>query len=338
MGDERVLVTGGSGFLGAHCIVALLERGYRVRTTVRTMDGAAGVRAALRMAGHGGDDAGVLEVLAADLASDTGWAEAVSGCASVLHTASPFPVTAPRDENELIVPARDGALRVLRAARGAGVKRVVLTSSFAAVGYGKAPRDTEYTESDWSDPEAPIGAYGKSKTLAERAAWDFTKAGGPPELCVVNPVAIIGPVLGPKLSTSIELVRRLVSGGLPGLPRVSTALVDVRDVADLHLRAMVDPAAAGERFLAVAGPAWSLEDMAGVLRSAGYRAPARVLPDALVRAAAVFAPALRELVPRLGVVRNASNAKAVGMLGWTPRPVEESLLETVRSLQKLEML
>ena len=338
MGEELVLVTGGSGFLGAHCIVALLERGYRVRTTVRTMDRRAEVWAALRMAGHGGDAAGVLEILAADLAADTGWAEAVSGCAYVLHTASPFPVTAPRDENELVVPARDGALRVLRAARGAGVKRVVLTSSFAAVGYGHEPRDTVYTEADWSDPQAAVGAYTKSKTLAERAAWDFTEAGRPPELSVVNPVAIIGPVLGPRLSTSIELVRRLVSGGLPGLPRVSTALVDVRDVADLHVRAMLDPAAAGERFLAVAGPALGVATMAGVLRSAGYRTPTRLLPDGLVRAAAVFVPGLRELVPRLGVVRNASNAKAVRMLGWAPRPVEESLLETVQSLQKLGML
>ena len=340
MGDELVLVTGGSGFLGAHCIVALLESGYRVRTTVRSMDRQVEVWAALDMAGL--TDAEV-DVVAADLTSDAGWAEAVAGCDYVLHTASPFPVSAPKDENELIVPARDGALRVLAASRAAGVKRVVLTSSFAAIGYGHGPRDTAFTEADWSNPDADIGAYTKSKTLAERAAWDFTAAdGGTPELAVVNPVAIIGPVLGPKLSTSIELVRRLLSGGMPGLPRISLAVVDVRDVADLHLLAMVDPAAAGQRFLAVAGPAWSLEQMSHILRSRlgddASKMPTRVLPDWLVRAAAVLVPALRQLVPRLGVVRNASNAKAVGTLGWAPRPVEESLVDTARSLQKLGML
>ncbi|GAA1495906.1 SDR family oxidoreductase [Paeniglutamicibacter kerguelensis] len=340
MGDELVLVTGGSGFLGAHCIVALLERGYRVRTTVRSMDRQVEVWAALEMAGLA--DAEV-DIVAADLRFDAGWEAAAAGCGYVLHTASPFPANAPKDENELIVPARDGALRVLSASRAAGVKRVVLTSSFAAVGYGHPSRDTEFTEADWSNPQADIGAYTKSKALAERAAWDFIAAdGGTLELAVVNPVAIIGPVLGPKLSTSIELVRRLLSGGMPGLAKISLPVVDVRDVADLHVRAMVDPAAAGERFLAVAGPAWSLEQMAGILRvrlgNEGSKIPTRVLPNWLVRAAAVFVPPLRQLVPRLGVVRNASNAKAVGTLGWEPRPVEDSLVDTARSLQKLGML
>lgn len=339
MNEELVLVTGGSGFLGAHCIVALLERGFRVRTTVRSLDRQAEVWAALRVAGRGDTDPELVQIVAANLTQDAGWDAAVAGCAYVLHTASPFPSTVPKDENELIVPARDGALRVLAAARDAGVKRVVLTSSFAAIGYGHAPRDTAFIEADWSDPEAEIGAYTKSKTLAERAAWDFIKAeGGTLQLAVVNPVAIVGPVLGPKLSTSIELMQAMVSGRLPGLPQFSIALVDVRDVADLHLRAMLNPAAAGERYLAVAGAALSMAELAGILRKAGYRAPTRMLPNWLVRAAALFMPAMREVVPRLGVVKNASNAKAATQLGWTPRPVEDSLVDTARSLEKLGLL
>lgn len=339
MSEELVLVTGGSGFLGAHCLVALLERGYRVRTTVRTLDRQTEVWAALRMAGHGETEPERVEIVAANLTADEGWDAAVAGCHYVLHTASPFPSTAPKDENDLIVPAREGALRVLAASRRAGVKRVVLTSSFAAVGYGHAPRDAEFTEADWSNPNSDIGAYTKSKTLAEAAAWEFIKnEGGTLELAVVNPVVILGPVLGPKLSSSIELMQRMVSGKLPGLPQFSIALVDVRDVADLHLRAMLNPAAAGERYLAVAGPALSMQHMADILRAAGYNAPTRVLPNWLVRAAALFVPAMREVVPRLGVVKNASNLKAETQLGWTPRPVEDSLVDTARSLEKLGLL
>lgn len=336
MGDELVLVTGGSGFLGAHCIVALLEQGYRVRTTVRSLDRQHEVLAALRVAGLGDAD---VQVVAAELTSDAGWPAAVAGCDYVLHVASPLPVAAPRDENELIIPAREGTLRVLHACAAAGVKRVVLTSSFAAIGHGHAPRDAAYTETSWSNPKADVGAYSKSKTLAERAAWDFIAAEGDGmELAAINAVVIIGPVLGARNPSSIELVRRLVLGRLPGLPHYSFGLVDVRDVADLQLRAMLHPEAAGERYLAVAGPTLSVAQMAGILRSAGYRTPTRVVPNWLVRAAAVFVPALRELVPYLGVVRQASSAKAIGTLGWSPRPVADSLVDTARSLQKLGKL
>lgn len=193
-----------------------------------------------------------LSFVAADLLSDVNWSTAVAGCDYVMHVASPFPATMPANEDDLIVPAREGTLRVLRAARDAGVKRVVLTSSFVAVGYGQTYRTEPYTEADWTNVDGDVAAYGKSKTLAERAAWDFiAREGGALELAVVNPVGIFGPALGKDLSTSIEIVKRMMDGALPGLPNLAFGIVDVRDLADLHLRAMVDPAASGERFLAV---------------------------------------------------------------------------------------
>src|SRR5512147_1341273 len=206
MPDQLVLVTGGSGFIGAHCIKRLHEDGFRVRTTVRSLSREDEVR------GMVGD--GPLEVVAADLTADDGWSEAVAGCEYVLHVASPFPLAQPKHEDELIVPARDGVLRVLRAAREAGVRRVVLTSSFAAIGYGHDHQDAVYDETSWTDVDGPgVSAYAKSKTLAERAAWDFVEGeGGPLQLAVINPVAVLGPLLGPDASTSIELIKRLIDG------------------------------------------------------------------------------------------------------------------------------
>ena len=253
MTGETILVTGGSGFVGAHCILQLLDKGYRVRTTVRSLARETDVRAMVR---QGGADPGDrLEFAAADLTQDAGWPEAVAGCTYVLHVASPFPPAAPKHEDELIIPAREGALRVLRAARDAGVKRVVLTSSYAAIGYGQPQQSAPFDETNWTNPNGDdVRAYTKSKTLAERAAWDFiAKEGGALELAVVNPVGVFGPVLGSDYSTSILLVQRLMDGAMPGCPRLWFGLVDVRDVADMHLRCMTDPAAKGERFLAVAG-------------------------------------------------------------------------------------
>lgn len=347
MSGELVLVTGGSGFIGARCILQLLEQGYRVRTTVRSLEREPQVREMLAAGGaklddpQGGDR---LSFVAADLRSDEGWKEAVEGCTYVLHVASPFPLGVPKHEDDLIVPARDGALRVLRAARDAGVRRVVLTSSFAAIGYGRAPADGNFTEDDWTDPEtANIGAYVKSKTIAERAAWDFIeREGGSLELSVVNPVGVFGPVLGADYSTSIEIVRRLLDGDVPGLPRLSFGLVDVRDVADLHLRAMTQAAAKGERFLAVAGDNMSMKEMAQLLRArmggVSSRVPTRSIPDWIVRVSALFDSALKQVVSELGKVKNASNEKARRLLGWQPRSNEESLLATAESLVSLGLL
>jgi dihydroflavonol-4-reductase len=250
----------------------------------------------------------------------------------------------PKDENDLIIPAREGALRVLRAARDAGVKRVVLTSSFAAIGYGHAPTDRAFNEEDWTDPAGgEVRAYVKSKTLAERAAWDFiAKEGGALELSVVNPVGVFGPVLGPDYSTSILLVQRLMDGAMPGCPRLGFGIVDVRDVADLHLRAMTDSAAKGERFLAIAGDFMSIQEVAQVLKArmgeVARRVPTKVLPDWLVRIAALGDPAVAQIVPELGKARNASNEKAKRLLGWAPRSNEEALIATAESLVRLGLL
>jgi nucleoside-diphosphate-sugar epimerase len=339
---SKILVTGGSGFIGSHAILQLLDKGHHVRTTVRSLQREDSVRAMLR---QGGTEAGDrLSFVAADLDHDAGWPEAVAGCEYVLHVASPLPASIPKHEDELIVPAREGALRVLRAARGAAVKRVVLTSSFAAIGYGHKPQKAPFNETDWTDPNtAGLTPYVKSKTLAERAAWDFmSKEGGDLELAVVNPVVVLGPVLGPDYSASILLLKRLLDGGMPGSPRLYFGVVDVRDVADLHIRAMTNPAAKGERFLAVAGDFLSILDIAKVLKrrmgASAERVPTRQLPDWLVRIAAWRDPAVRQFLPELGKIKNGVNDKAKRLLGWEPRSNEEAIVATAESLVRLGLL
>ena len=342
MSGELVLVTGGSGFIATHCMLQLLAAGYRVRTTVRSLAREAEVRATLKAAGADAGDR--LAFFAADLTADAGWAGAAAGCDFVLHVASPFPVNVPRHEDELIVPAREGALRVLRAARDAGVKRVVQTSSFAAIGYGHAEIARPLNEHDWTAPEGGgVTAYAKSKTLAERAAWNFmAREGGDMELSVVNPVGVFGPALGADFSTSIEIIRRMMDGALPALPRVTFGVVDVRDVADLHLRAMTDPAAAGERFLAVAGEFVAMRDIGLMLQrrmgSAGRRVPTRELPDWVLRVVALVDPSVRQIVPELGKRKTASSEKAQRVLGWSPRSAEDAVVATAESLVRLGLL
>jgi nucleoside-diphosphate-sugar epimerase len=339
---STVLVTGGSGFIGSHCILQLLAGGDEVRTTVRVLKRESDVRAMLRQGGA--DPGNRLSFFAADLENDAGWNEAVAGCDYVLHVASPLPPFVPKDENELIVPAREGALRVLRAARDAGVKRVVLTSSFAAIGYGHPPRQQPFTEADWTNLNAgDILPYTKSKTLAERAAWDFIKReGGALELAVVNPVGVFGPVLGPDYSASIMLVQQLMDGGIPGCPRYYIGVVDVRDVADLHLRAMRDPAAKGERFLATAGESLWLIEVAKVLRrrmgASARNAPTWELPNWLVRLWARRNPSLRGMATLLGRNMNATSEKATRLLGWRPRSSEEAIVATAQSLIRLGLI
>jgi nucleoside-diphosphate-sugar epimerase len=339
---SEVLVTGGSGFIGSHCILQLLAAGHRVRATVRSLIREGDVRAMLKV---GGAEPGErLSLFAADLGGDAGWAEAAAGCDYVLHVASPFPASVPQHEDDIIVPAREGALRVLRASRDAGVKRVVLTSSFAAVGYGHEQRTEPFDETSWTDLSgAGVAAYVKSKTLAERAAWDFiARESGGLELSVINPVVVFGPALGPDISTSILLLQRLMDGALPGCPRLYFGVVDARDVADLHLRAMIHPAAGGERFLAVAGNSMSIRDIALVLKRRMGAAAAGVrafqVPDWLVRVAAWRDPVARQILPELGKVKNASSAKARRLLGWTPLSNEDSIVATAESLVRLGLL
>jgi len=339
---SRVLVTGGSGFIGSHAIVALLAQGYEVRTTVRDLKREADVRAMLKQGGA--EPGSQLKFFAADLMKDDGWREAVQGCEFVLHVASPLPPSVPKHEDDLIVPARQGALRLLGASREAGVKRVVLTSSFAAIGYGHKPQTTPFTESDWTDINGgEMTAYTKSKTLAERAAWDFmAREGGGLELATVNPVGVFGPVLGPDYSASILLVERLMDGALPGSPRLCFGVVDVRDVVDLHLRAMTSPAAKGERFLAVAGDFMWMTDIARTLKermgAAAHRVPKRQLPNWMVRLASLRDPAVKLILPELGKVKNASNEKARRVLGWQPRSNEDAIAATAESLVRLGLL
>jgi dihydroflavonol-4-reductase len=337
-----VLVTGGSGFIASHTILQLLNAGHSVRTTVRDLKRESEVRAMLR---QGGVEAGDrLSFFAAELQSDAGWAAAVANCDYVLHVASPFPANVPQHEDELIVPAREGALRVLRASRDARVKRVVLTSSFAAIGYGQPPRSTPFDETNWSDTAGrDVTAYVKSKTLAERAAWDFiAQEGGALELSVVNPVVVFGPVLGPDYSTSVVLIQRLMPGTVPGSPRLSFGVVDVRDVADLHIRAMTHPAAKGQRFLAVAGDFMLIHDIAKVLKNrmgeAAKKVPTRQLPNWLVRLAALGDPTVKQILPELGKPKNGTNEKARHLLGWTPRSREEAIISTAESLLDLNLL
>ncbi len=347
MSNELVLVTGGSGFIGAHCILQLLNAGYRVRTTVRSLKREPEVRSMLQHGGIADPDLlspERLSFIAADLESDVGWPEAVAGCQYVLHVASPFPAAVPKHEDELIIPAREGALRVLRASRDAGVKRVVLTSSFAAIGYGQPPQQAPFDETNWTNPDGEdITAYAKSKTLAERAAWDFiAREGGSLELSVVNPVGVFGPVLGPDFSTSILIVQRMMDGAIPGVPNLYFGAVDVRDTADLHLRAMTDPAARGERFLAVAGDFISMLDIAKILKSrmgpAAHRVPTHQLPDLMVRLASLADPAIKLILPELGKHKNATNEKARRVLNWTPRSNEDSIVATAESLIALGLL
>jgi nucleoside-diphosphate-sugar epimerase len=338
---STVLVTGGSGFIGAHCIQQLLTAGHQVSTTVRDLKRVPEVLAMLKVGGV--EPGNRLRFFAADLERDAGWDVAAAGCDYVLHVASPFPMTVPQHEDDLITPARAGALRVLRAARDASVRRVVLTSSFAAIGYGLKQQPVCFDETFWTDLDGVVAPYPKSKTLAERAAWEFiAREGGALELSVVNPVGVFGPVLGPDYSTSILIVQRLLDGSMPGCPKVYFGLVDVRDVADLHIRAMIQPAAKGERFLAVSGNCLSILDIAKVLKerlgAAAKKVPTHELPNWIVRLAALRDPAIRQVVPELGKIKNASHAKASRILGWHPRSSEEAIVATAESLIQLKLL
>jgi dihydroflavonol-4-reductase len=338
--NELVLVTGGTGFIAQHCILALLAQGYRVRTTVRSLSREAEVRAHLRAGGAEAGDG--LSFVAADLGADTGWAAAVAGCRYVLHGASPTPSGDQVREEDWIRPAVDGNLRVLRAAREARVQRVVLTSAFGAVCAGHGPMSRPFDETDWTDLAGEVWPYQKSKTLAERAAWDFiAREGKGLELSAINPVAVFGPALGADTSHSIQIVKRLMDGQ-PGCPKINTCVVDVRDVADLHLRAMTNPAANGERFIATAGESLWMIDIAKVLRrrmgTAARKVPTRVLPNWLMRFMARGNPMMEGMLPLLGVNLNATNEKARRLLGWTPRSSEEAIVAAAESLVRLGML
>ena len=329
-----VLVTGGSGYIGGWCVIGLLQQGYVVRTTVRNLAREAEVRAGIAKVVDPGNR---LSFHAADLMADEGWDAAVAGCDYVLHVASPLGVAEPKDPDELIVPAREGARRAISAAIRAGVKRVVQTSSVAATSLPAARGDSLADETVWTDLANPkVGAYARSKTIAERTAWDLIGGGGgATTLATVNPALVIGPVTGRDYSESIQVVERLVTGRVPGLPRLGFNIVDVRDVADLHIRAMTAPEAAGERFIAAGAWAW-MADLATLVKTRlgeeGAKVPTRKVPDFVIRIAGLFDKELGSVTDSLGRKRDFSSAKAQRLLGWKPRPTEETVLDCARSL------
>lgn len=329
MSKGVVLVTGASGYIAGFVLRQLVDDGWTVRGTIRDLGKADAVRTSLGLPD--------LELFAANLSGDAGWEDAMLGCDYVQHIASPLPEREPRDEQELIRPAREGALRVLAAAKGAKVKRVVMTSSMAAIAYGHPEPRPVFTEANWTDPTDPdTYAYIRSKTYAERAARDrMAQYGIGMEFVTVNPSAVLGPVLGGDFSASLLLIKKLLDGALPGLPRLGFAVVDVRDVADLHVRAMTAPGMDNERFIAAGKFMW-MRDVAAVLRTQlgdrARRVPTRGLPDWLLRMAARFDPTVRMVVPELGKVRECSSAHAKAVLGWMPRPEEETITDCAESL------
>lgn len=337
---STVLVTGATGFIAKHCIAELLRQGFSVRGTVRKLERAEEVRRALARAGV--DGAGVF-FAAADLTRDEGWDAALAGCSHVLHVASPFPLEEPRSRDDVVIPARDGTLRVLKAAARAGVSRVVMTSSIVAITLGHVPRNHTYTEVDWTDAgRADITDYVVSKTLAERAAWDYTRSGsGAPELAVINPAFVLGPALDPDISTSHQVLRLMARGLYPAAPHVGFPVSDVRDVAAAHVAAMLNPAAAGNRFIVADGFLHLIDLgrlMVEVCPDLRSKAPRFELPDWIVRAVAKFDRRLKALLPDLGHPRPISNAKARAVLGLTLRPAEEAARSAARSLRDLKVI
>jgi nucleoside-diphosphate-sugar epimerase len=332
---ETVLVTGGSGFVAGWCIALLLQRGYLVRTTLRSLSKEPAVRASIASAADSTDR---LSFLAADLTKDEGWDRAMAGCDHVLHVASPLGLDAPRDPEAVIAPAHDGVLRVLRSATKAGVKRVVMTSAATAATPPLASASPSLSdETVWFDPAEPdVDAYRQAKRLAERAAWNFMKDHqGPTTLTTVLPGAVFGPVLTRENPGSVQVIGRLLQGRVPANPRPGFEVVDVRDLADLHLRAMTSMPAAGERFLAVGQFMWMTEisqALRAQLGESASKVPTRRLPDVALRLLSLFDPALRAMTPRLGREHRHTSAKALRLLGWQPRPAVETLIDCARSL------
>lgn len=334
-----VLVTGATGFIASHTLLALAKAGYTVRGTARSAEKAAALNATL--SNYAGEPVEI-ELFSADLGKDEGWAEAAAGCGYVVHMASPFPAGVPKDPNDLIRPAREGALRVLKAAKKAGAKRVVMTSSFAAIGYGHgANKPDVFTEEHWSNADNlnDNSAYARSKTLAEKAAWEFIAGDGHGmELAVINPVAVLGPAMSTDTSTSLELVTQPLQRKIPAVPKMAIGIVDARDVADAHVLAMENPQAAGQRYITCVDVMW-MQDMAKVLAEAypDRKIPTGQLPNWLVRLVSNFNPALKTILPELGNFRQTNSDKIRQELGWKPRSAKEAILSAADSVIKLGM-
>lgn len=328
---HQVLVSGGSGYIAGFLIRQLIADGWMVHTTIRNLSREQAVRDVLSV------DNARLKFFAADLTDDKGWAEAMTGCSHVAHVASPLPSNAVKDAEELIVPARDGALRALRAAKAAGVGRVVMTSSTAAICYGRPRGEYVFTENDWTIVDHPDSyPYVQSKTIAERAARDWVAAeGGGMQFCTINPSAVLGPVMSDDYSASIEAIKKPLEGSLPGCPDFGFAIVDVRDVADAHVRALTAEGADGGRFIA-GGKFMKMIDICHVLKDRlGDRAkkvPTRTLPDFLVKIGAQFDPVVKQVIGELGKVRHVDISTTTRVLGWTPRDEAGTIVDCAESL------
>lgn len=333
MVHDKVLLTGISGFIAKHIALRLFECGYDVRGTVRSPEKAHRVREILAREGAPVER---LELVSADLRKDTGWAEAAAGCRYMIHTASPFPARQSADKQSLVPPARDGTLRAISAAQHAGVERIVLTSSVAAITYGHTGR-AEFGENDWSDPLGrSISAYAVSKTEAERAAWNAVRENGP-ELAVINPALVLGPLLDSDAGTSIGTIAMMMRGRLPAVPKIALGIVDVRDVAAAHVEAMRRERAAGRRFILSAG-VLSMLEIARLVAEGDPRSARRVprveLPDALVKLAAAFVPEARNAVPELGVRKRLDTQPAREVLEIAFRSPREAVAATTENLRR----
>lgn len=340
--QETVLVTGGTSFVGSYCILQLLQKGYNVKTTIRALNRKDEVIDMIKAGGITSLEN--LSFIEADLSKDDNWAEAMKNCRYVLHIASPTHMESKAGE-QMVKPAVDGVLRVLKTARNAGVKRVVMTSSFGALGFSNHDRNTVTTEADWTNPnEKGLSAYEKSKALAERAAWNFMKQeGGSLELAVINPVAIFGPSLGAGKSPSLCLLKMLLSGSAKAIPNIVLNVVDIRDVADLHIRAMTNPNAKGQRFIASADGEISLPQIAILLKNRmpeiSGKVSTKTLPDWVVGIGSLFSHQAKQAAYFLRINRNISNAKAKNILGWTPiANKEEAVLAAVESMVKFDII
>lgn len=337
--STTVLVTGASGYIAMHCVLQLLQQGYKVRGTVRSLSREGKIRQNLAKYIEANDR---LEFVQADLSKDAGWDAAMRGCQYVLHVASPFPSAQAKNEDDLIIPAREGTLRVLRAASEAGIKRVVQTSSVAAIFEGYGPEGRIFDENDWSNLDGKISAYSKSKTLAERAAWDFIKnlsGPNPLELAVINPGFVLGPYLSPEISTSGQLHYKLLRHEVPGVPRARMHIVDVRDVAAAHISAMTTPEAAGQRFCCVAPYVWA-QDIAKMLAEQypTYHVPTRQIPDFVIRLIGIFDKVVALVVDELGRKYSVSTKRIEKTLNWHPRPAKDTVLDMAKSMIEQGMI
>ncbi|SHH63321.1 SDR family oxidoreductase [Clostridium intestinale] len=340
---KTVLVTGGTGFVGTHIIFQLLQRGYNVKTTIRSLSSKSKVIDTLKFNGLTTFDN--LTFVEADLSKDDNWDVAMEGCNYVLSVASPVFFNIPKDENEVIRPAVEGIIRVLKAARNAGVKRVVMTSNFGAVGFSNKNSNITTTEEDWTNPnEKGLSAYEKSKLLAERAAWDFIKKdGGSLEFTTINPVAILGPSLSDHISGSFGLIEHLLNGSMKAIPNIPLNIVDVRDVADLHIRAMTNQKANGERFIASADGQISMPEIAALIKNKkpdiAKNISTKTVPNWIIYLAALFNKQAKEAALLLRMSRNVSNTKAKKTLDWKPLSTnEEIILASLDSMVKYKLI